>query len=118
MRNSTFLRILLGAILLGISYGAVFYGGVALGRTQAEPEPASTAGVSAFPTPAAMPETITFTQEDVAEMRAQMEARFGGELPPGMKDMLDQFAEGGTIDLEAMGRGRPGLLPRMSGDNR
>jgi len=101
MRNSTFLKILLGALVLGISYGAVFYGGVALGRTQAEPEPASEAAAAALPTFENMPETVTFTSEDVAEMRANLEARFGGELPEGMQSMLDQVSDGGTIDMRA-----------------
>ena len=105
MSNSTFLKVLLGTILLGISFGAVFYGGVALGRTRAEPDPVA-ASASESAAQEFVPQTITFTPEDVAEMRAQIEARFGGELPEGMQDILDQFSEGGTIDLEAMRRRR------------
>ena len=119
MTNSAFLKVLLGAILLGVLYGAVFYAGLALGRTQADPEQGSEAQVPANSTPGTgIPETITFTEENLAEMRAEMEARFGGELPPGMQDILNQFAEGGTIDQEAMRQDRPGLLPRISDDNR
>ena len=103
MSNSTFLRVLLGAILLGVSFGAVFYGGVALGRTQVEPAPAA-ASASEDAAQEFVPQTVTFTPEDVAEMRKEMEARFGGELPEGMQAMLDQFAEGGTINLEGMRR--------------
>ncbi|NQU96330.1 MAG: hypothetical protein HQ548_01630 [Chloroflexi bacterium] len=115
MRNSTFLKVLLGVLALGISYGAVFYGGVALGKTQAEPGQSSAAPVAAVPTPGAgMPETITFTAEDVAEMRANMEVRFGGEVPEGMQDMLDQAADGGTIDLEALREYRQGAGGGMS----
>ena len=102
MKNSTFLKVLLGALLLGASYGVVFFGGVALGRTQAEPS-ASTApgGISALPTPA-MPSSITFTPEDVARMRENLAEAFGGELPEQMQQMLDQVSDGGTIDFEAL----------------
>ena len=109
MQNSTFIKLLLGVLALGISYGAVFYGGMALGRTQAEPEPASAADVSTLPTFENMPQTITFTADDVAEMRANMEARFGGELPEGMQSMLDQVSDGGTIDIGAFGGHREGF---------
>ena len=110
MRNSTFLKVLLGVLALGISFGAVFYGGVALGRTQAEPGQSSEVQVAAGPTPeAGIREMITFTEEDVAAMRANMEARFGGELPPGMQDMLDQVSDGGTIDFGALREHREGL---------
>ena len=120
MRNSTFLKVLLGVLALGLSYGAVFYGGVALGKTQAEPGQSSAAPVAAVPTPGAgMPETITFTAQDVAEMRANIEERFGGELPPGMQDMLDQVSDGGTIDFGALRRQRDGsgggIAPGMFG---
>ena len=115
MRNSTFLKVLGGALLLGISYGAVFFGGVALGRTQAEPAEAVETGVSALPTQPGLPDQITFGPEQVAEMRSEMEARFGGELPEGMQDVLDQYAEGGTLDLEAMREGRPGLFRGSGG---
>ena len=120
MSNSTFLKVLLGVLALGLSYGAVFYGGVAFGKTQAEPGQSSAAPVAAAPTPrAGIPETVTFTAQDVADMRAQMEARFGGELPPGMQDMLDQVPDGGTIDFGAL-RGRRdgaggGIAPDMFG---
>ena len=108
MKNSTFLKLLLGVLVLGISYGAVFYGGMALGRTQVEREPASETDASALPTFENMPQTITFTAEDVAEMRANMEAMFGGEVPEGLRSMLDQAADGGTIDLEALREYRQG----------
>ncbi len=100
MQNSTFIKLLLGVLLLGISYGAVFYGGMAFGKTQAEPAAVSE---SEDPDSEFMAQTVTFTEEDVAEMRAQMEARFGGELPEGMEAMLDRLAEGGPVNLEGMG---------------
>ncbi len=102
MSNSTFLKVLLAVLVLGISLGAVFYGGMAFGKTQAEPGPVA-ADASEDAAQDFMPQTVTFTEEDVAEMRAQMEARFGGELPEGLQAMLDQFAEGGTINLDGMG---------------
>jgi len=120
MSNSTFLKVLLGVLLLGISYGAVFYGGMAFGKTQAEPAQQPATDVSALPTPAAMPRTITFTAADVAEMRANMEAMFGGELPEGVQDMLNAVGDGGTIDMEAFGGHREGfgggMGPGMFGD--
>ena len=120
MSNTVFLKVLLGAILLGILYGAVFYAGLAFGRTQAEP--ASADDVSAFPTPAAIPQTITFTAEDVAEMRKNLSEAFGGELPQGVQDMLDQVSDGGTIDLQALRQYRQqmggGLDSGMFDDNR
>ena len=119
MKNSTFIKLLLGVLVLGITYGAVFYGGVAFGRTQAEPETTSRADASALPTPAMMPQTITFTAEDVAGMRANLEARFGGELPEGIESMLNQVSDGGTIDLEAFRQHRQetggGMGPGMFG---
>ena len=119
MSNSTFLKILLGVLMLGISYGAVFYGGMAFGKTQLEPAPASAAGASALPAFENMPQTITFTAEDVAEMRANMEAMFGGEVPEGMRSMLDQAADGGTIDMGAFRQYRQeiggGMGPGMFG---
>jgi len=110
MRSSTFVKLLLAVLVLGISYGAVFYGGMAFGKTQAEPAQPSETEVSALPTPAAIPGTITFTAEDVAEMRSNLEARFGGELPQGVQDMLDAASDGGTVDLQALRqqRGGPG----------
>ena len=118
MSNSTFLKILLAVLVLGISYGAVFYGGMAFGKAQAEPEPASAGDVSAFPAPAAMPQTITFTAEDVTEMRKNLSEAFDGELPEGMQNMLDQVSDGGTIDFGALreyrqlmgGGGGPGMF--------
>ncbi len=116
MSNSTFLKVLLGVLVLGISYGAVFYGGMAFGKTQAEPEESSEVQVSAIPTPGAgMPEAITFTAEDVAEMRANLEARFGGELPQGIQDMLNAAGDGGTIDLQAFRQRREGAGGGMFG---
>ncbi|MBM3957817.1 MAG: hypothetical protein FJ313_07185 [Gemmatimonadetes bacterium] len=119
MKNSTFLKLLVGALLLGASYGAVFFGGVAFGRTQGEPSASPPAGVSALPTPVG-PQSITFTPQDVAEMRAELEARFGGELPEGMQAMLDRFSGGGTIDFEALRQyrqesGAGGMGPGMFG---
>ncbi len=120
MSNSTFLKVLLAVLVLGISYGAAFYGGMAFGKTQAEPGQSSEAQASAIPTPGTgLPETITFTAENVAEMRAQIEARFGGDLPPGIRDMLDQVSDGGTVDLQALRQYRQqmggGLGPGMFG---
>ena len=107
MRNSTFLKVLLAAFVLAVLYGAVFYGGVALGRNQVEPEQSSEAQVSGIPTPGTgIPETITFTADDMAEIREQMQAMFGEELPEAMQRRLDQFSEGGTIDLAEMRRRR------------
>ena len=104
MRNSTFVRVLFGALVLGVAYGAVFAVGMEVGRSQGGTVAADTteeAGASLLPGLDEIPASIDFTAEDVEALRTNLEARFGGEIPEGIQTMLDAGYRGPwwTIDL-------------------
>ncbi len=123
MNGRTFIRVLAAVMALSLSYGAAFGGGALYGRSTAPEGSGSEQGVVALPTtttpqPAQAP-VLSFTPDDVARFREQLSQQFDGQVPPGVASALDQFRDGGTVDLGQLGdqlnlpQGGQGSVPAM-----
>ncbi len=120
MTGSSFVKLVAVVVALGLTYGVAFGGGTLYGRSTA-PEGEAAQAVVALPTaiPAAegQPQQLTFTPEDVTRFREQLSQQFGGQVPQGFDQALDQFRDGGTVDLSQLGGGQ-GAAPALPGGQR
>lgn len=112
MTGSSFFKVVIGVLALGLTYGAAFGGGALYGRSSA-PKSAVASDIVALPTatlPATgqgQPPVLNFTVDDVARLREQLAQRFGGQIPPALQGALDGFRDGGQLELPMGGLGAP-----------
>jgi hypothetical protein len=115
LSNAVFLKVLIVGIALSLTYGVAFGGGVLYGRSSG-PEQGADASTVWLLAPTAAPDASTagqppvlnFTPDDVNAFRQQLREQFGGELPPQLEARLDQFRDGGSVDLGQLAVPVPG----------